>query len=510
MAANEQLSEVILSRIWEDQCFLPDQLHTLTGQPVQVICPGHKNRDTGPDFKQALIRIGATTLIGDVELHLHMSDWYAHGHHRDPHYNQTILHVVFWSPKALLNSEAENILALKANGNHLATVVVQDCLTEPLPVLIARFAQARQETQQKFLTCSAVLQEWSNEMLLSQLDEMGKTWFTERTARFQQWLPSFVPHRSKPEQERLDFQQLLYEAICEGLGYASNKAPFIELARRLPLQQFSTHLPPEYELHPSARLVWIQAMLFGAAGLLPSPHEESTFDAETRDYVTQLYSVWEMLRPCLTVTPLPPEMWCFFRLRPANFPTRRIAALSYLVYDYLMQPPLSHYFELLRFCVEHPNDHARQSRLFEDTLTLHTQGYWQRRYRFGAPAADVSDRFFLGVSRIRDMLISAVFPVLALYARHLKQTEVETQILALYANFPAPEWNRELKTLSARMFNQPAEIPKKLRTASVYQGLLQLSKHYCALLDCSHCPLNRHSPEKTSCQKADSIISGVL
>lgn len=34
------------------------------------------------------------TLVGDVEFHLRAGDWFTHGHHTDPRYNQVILHVV--------------------------------------------------------------------------------------------------------------------------------------------------------------------------------------------------------------------------------------------------------------------------------------------------------------------------------------------------------------------------------------------------------------------------------
>lgn len=504
MENKPHIPESVLSRIWKEQRFQPNSLRTTAGHPVQVLRPGRLNQDAGPDYKEALIRIGERVYEGDVELHLEIADWYAHGHDGDPNYNRTVLHVVLWEPSP--DSRATSAEIFKADGISVPTVIVQPCLTASLPTLLDYFQLSDQGKQQKLHTCQTNLEEVSLEDLLINLRDLGKQRLYERARRFEQWLQ---PSASFSDGDSGAFQQLLYEALCEGLGYSSNKEPFVELARRLPFHQIRSHLPKDEQVSPSEPLPWIQAMLFGVSGLLPSsqtPLEPSgsdtkrhpalgkELDADTRDYLAQLQSLWEMLQPCLDATPLAPEAWNFFRLRPANFPTRRIAALSYLIRNYTVQPVFEHYLQLFSFCAGHSAQEAEHIKLLERTLTLSTTDYWKGRYLFGKAAKTSSDRLFLGRSRIRDILMSAVFPVFVLYALRTGQPGLESQILRWYEIFPAPEGNRELKTLHKQLFTHRDIRPKDLRTASLYQGLLHLAKHYCALPDCAECPLAFGTP----------------
>jgi len=86
--------EVVWQYAWLHRRFGPEALFTTDGHAIQVIHPGQWNHDAGPDFLQAVVKLGELTFRGHVELHVAGSDWYAHGHHQDPAYNAVILHVV--------------------------------------------------------------------------------------------------------------------------------------------------------------------------------------------------------------------------------------------------------------------------------------------------------------------------------------------------------------------------------------------------------------------------------
>lgn len=481
----ERLPEIVLARIWEEQRFRTESLHTTDGLNVQIIRRGQRNPDSGPDFRQALIRIGDQVHAGDVELHLEIKDWQVHGHDRDPAYNQTILHVVLWPLPHKDHATCPPVLTVA--GKSVPTMIVHDSLSAPLDQLAQRFQQTDFRKHAKIQRCQRALHTIPLDVRLAHLQHLGTIRLEERARRFAAWL------------EHDSFEQVLYQALCEGFGYSSNKRPFLDLARRLPLAYILAHLPltgsglvSDVSDTTISTLTWIQAILFGTAGLLPSQKEASGSvceyrDPETEEYLTELQALWNMFAPCLNVKPLPHAAWHFFRLRPPNFPTRRIAALSHLIQNYTVQPLFEGYLRTFTLFAQHPASTAQKIRLLEHTLEIPAAGYWKGRYLFGEPVFSDHDFLFLGRSRIRDILISAVLPVMVLYARRRSQPELEAEVLTLYEHFPAPSWNRITKIIAAQLFDQQDRTSHTL-TASLYQGMLHLYKHYCYLPACASCP----------------------
>ncbi|MDB5036359.1 MAG: hypothetical protein JWQ98_3600 [Chlorobi bacterium] len=64
------------------------------GRNVVVIARGVRNDGAGPDFNGAVLLIDGRMHVGDVEMHLRESDWFAHRHQLDDAYNSVILHVI--------------------------------------------------------------------------------------------------------------------------------------------------------------------------------------------------------------------------------------------------------------------------------------------------------------------------------------------------------------------------------------------------------------------------------
>ena len=61
--------EQLLHYVFKHKLFPLRELKTSDGEPVEVIDPGLHNRNAGPDFFNAKIKIGRTLWVGNVEIH---------------------------------------------------------------------------------------------------------------------------------------------------------------------------------------------------------------------------------------------------------------------------------------------------------------------------------------------------------------------------------------------------------------------------------------------------------
>ena len=64
------MPEILLHYIWEHCLWADYKQLTTDGQPVEIISVGEHNRDSGPDYSHARIRIGGREWVGNIELHI--------------------------------------------------------------------------------------------------------------------------------------------------------------------------------------------------------------------------------------------------------------------------------------------------------------------------------------------------------------------------------------------------------------------------------------------------------
>src|SRR5437868_11583337 len=66
------------------------------GEKVEVIQFGTWNRESGPDFRHAVVRIGdSAPAEGSIEIEVLDRSWETHGHSANPAFEDTVLHVFF-------------------------------------------------------------------------------------------------------------------------------------------------------------------------------------------------------------------------------------------------------------------------------------------------------------------------------------------------------------------------------------------------------------------------------
>ena len=97
--------ENLLHYCWKHRIFPLRELYTTDGQRVEIIDVGLHNRNAGPDFFNAKVRIDGTLWVGNVEIHDRSSDWYVHGHDHDAAYDNVVLHVATVTDAEVRTSE---------------------------------------------------------------------------------------------------------------------------------------------------------------------------------------------------------------------------------------------------------------------------------------------------------------------------------------------------------------------------------------------------------------------
>ncbi len=391
-------SEDALAVLWQKSPTLRHGLVTQDGQRLRVIYPGRPNHRAGPDFRDAIIANEADEVLrGDVELHLNAPDWYGHGHHEDANYNSVVLHVVL-HPKRSTQSRQHS--GLKAPIVSLGPVAA--ALDEATPPVLNVLPESTA----------------AGELTLGEtLDLAGDERFLGRSQGFTMDLG-----RQEPD-------EVIYAAMMEALGYASNRAPFRELAKRVPFQSMGW-LRGEPR---GTRAMAIRATLLGASGLLPS--------VRNSDGAHQLKRLW---RQVAATRPMPAASWKLFRVRPANHPLQRIAGAAVLVDRYI---------------------ETGMAAGLEDLRRLGARGLIER----------LAARPYVGNGRAADVAVNVVLPFLHAYGRHGLKQGVADAALDLYRSFPAlsdNEITREMKRLL-----RPGPEAVEVTTARRQQGLIRLYKN---------------------------------
>ena len=101
--------EKLLYYMWEQRLLSHVPALTTRGEAIEVVDPGRRNPNAGPDFFNAKVRIGDRLWAGNVEMHLRASDWTVHGHSADKAYDSVVLHVVTEADAEVFRSNGEAV-----------------------------------------------------------------------------------------------------------------------------------------------------------------------------------------------------------------------------------------------------------------------------------------------------------------------------------------------------------------------------------------------------------------
>ena len=382
------MKESFLQFIWKNNLYEKENLQADTSEIVEIINSGFHNKDAGPDFFNAKVKIGEQLWAGNVEIHVKSSDWYKHEHHKNPAYNNVVLHVVNENDKQIKRDSGEIIPTIIIKYNKI--------IFENYIALMQKNKKTICHSKISKID-SFILKHWQGRLLIERLEQ--------KSVLIEQLL----------EQNNNHWEETFYQYLSKNFGFKKNAVPFELLSKSLPVKYLSKH---------KNNLFQIESLLFGQAGFLEDDFQETYFQSLKNEY--------SFLKKKYGLKPIEKHLWIFLRLRPINFPTVRIAQFAKLIFQ-----SSKLFSEILE------NKNVKEiSKLFEVTAS----DYWDTHYKFGKESSKKPKK--LGKSSIDNILINTVALFLFVYGNLKANEEYKNRALELLQNL-SPENNSIIRNWKA-------------------------------------------------------------
>jgi hypothetical protein len=488
------LDERLVQAIWNEQLVKGDVLVTADGRPVRVFDPGQWNGEAGPDFRNADIEIGGQRLRGDVEIHIHATDWDAHGHQRDFDYNNVILHVVLYRDDARAHDDLHN-------GDYVPRLALEEFLEPDLTTIRQTMAGEdyfyAPRDPELGPGCHLEVARLTDGELCDWLSLCARKRMLSRIDRY----------RNQAASSSLD--QALYQALMTSMGHRGGKTLFFLLARRAPLDDLRlvlkqtpvAELPEALEcilLHVAGLSSYRSPSRARAADLLSEGTDDaagvSGLDAESAAYVAQMEESWKHFGRFFSDRIIPPTRRWMTGIRPVNFPTRRIAGIARFLAATDFHGSMTGWLaDVFRASA------ARQPRIAKDfkkeinaiasLFTANDLSYWSTHYTIGGRPSK-APMALIGTDRALSVVFNAVLPIMLLYAEHMGDDILERHLWRLHDNFPALQENTITRHMRQRLFPGKVNRPGvTFRFEAQNQALIYVFHECCANADltCENC-----------------------
>ncbi len=424
-------SEHLMQLVWQHQRVRPGCLVTAGGEVVEVLHPGFWNGMRGPDFRDAVIRVGGGAAVrGDVEIDTRVGDWVGHGHRGNPEYGGVVLHVV-WEGDAAVHEG-------------IPVVVMGGCLDAPLEEIVAWVDLDPGLPDNVIGRCASGL---------SRLGEGALAGLVEGAAMFRfQRKAMELGLRAR----QVGWERALWEGMCAALGYQHNVWPMRRLAERGEVLR-SAGLGVEE----------LQARMLGVAGLLPPVSGRRS--KGSGGYLRRLWDIWWRERHALEGQVLPACLWRMSGVRPANHPQRRVALAAHWLWR----------MDWVRRLEAWLGTPCRDSRLASGLLEALQAGedpFWERHWTL--TSGEMAEaRPLLGVTRVTDLAQNVILPWFWMRATVGRSEGVRDEVERRYLAWPSAQDNAVLRLARMRLF---AGGTGGVRwTAARQQGLLQVVRDFC-------------------------------
>lgn len=230
-------SEKLLQKVWLLGFFETRDARLIDGRSLRVLAPGKWNLLGGPDFLGARLVLDGCELSGDVEIHFHAADWDAHGHEKDPAYDNVVLHVVLYEPPR------DRPTPRTSQGASLAQFAL-------LPWLHCNLEEFAADDAIEAITHRRSVH-LAEELLALAPDERRRKIHFAAEKRWKQKL-----HFAEVRLARLGWEGACHHTALEILGYRFNRAPMLAVAERHPLREFRSGKLDLATLWAAAETTW--------------------------------------------------------------------------------------------------------------------------------------------------------------------------------------------------------------------------------------------------------------
>ena len=413
------MKEDFLHHVWQFKKFDIANIKTTKGESIQILNSGQYLQLAGPDFFNAQIIIENQKWAGNVEIHLKSSDWYVHNHEKDSNYDSVILHVVWEHDVPIFRKDNSEIPTLELKEY----VALSDLHKYQSLVSQKSWIYCENELQN---VDQFVFKNWQERLFFERLERKANLIFELLETSNQDW------------------EAVLYCLLAKNFGLNTNGEMFYKIAKSIP---FSVVRKESYSLES------LESLLLGQANLLSHDFQDSYARElqKSYHYLVQKHQLREKVIGSVQ----------FFKHRPDNFPTIRLAQLANL---YFYQKNL---FSLVMNC-------SSINELYQ-VFNVGVSEYWETRYNFDRKSSKKMKK--LSKSFVDLLVVNTIIPLQFAYARS-RQKEITQDLIDLANSIPS---EKNVIIDKFKTFGIASE--------NVYesQALLQLKKEYCDLKKCLDC-----------------------
>ena len=421
------MSEFFLHFLYQFQYFDKTNLQSTDNERIEVLKVGRMNTDSGADFQDARLLIGKVEWAGSVEIHVKSSDWNLHEHQSDAAYQNVILHLVWEDDKPVFRKD----------GTKIPTLTLKERTDKNLLKKYQALMDSKTE-----IPCQNQFMEVDNIQKMMMLDKVLMKRLQDKSLIISE---SLIENTS-------DWEETAYQILAKNFGFKLNAEPFLQLAKNLPLKILQKH---------RGNLQQIEALIFGVAGFLQNSEDDPKHWDEYRLSLRKEFQFLQV-KYQLQNHILGQHEWKYLRLRPANFPTVRLAQFAKFIQEN------ANLFSVLI--------HLEDVKNFGKTLKVKQSEYWINHYVFGKTSEGNVPA--LGDASVENIVINTVVSLLVAYANHKDHREYLEKAVRLLEEMPSEE-NKITKHWQS--------MGLSIKTAFDSQASIEWYNHFCLQKRCLSC-----------------------